>query len=103
MDGQVRMTRRLCTEASETSIETEGGAQVWAREIRQACPEKESPRKGNLLGMCDNAVSVLGSLDLPKIEPMSVVPGMSPAPTAICMFSVTLHLSWFSSTRSSLP
>jgi hypothetical protein len=52
---------------------------------------------------CDNAVSVLGSLDLPKIEPMSVVPGMSPAPTAICMFSVTLHLSWFSSTRSSLP
>ena len=33
------------------SIETEGGAQVWAREIRQACPEKESPRKGNLLGM----------------------------------------------------
>jgi hypothetical protein len=47
VDGQVRMTRRLCTEASETSIETEGGAQVWAREIRQACPEKESPRKGN--------------------------------------------------------
>lgn len=51
MDGQVRMTRRLCTEASETSIETEGGPQVWAREIRQACPEKESPRKGNLLGI----------------------------------------------------
>ena len=42
MDGQVRMTRRLCTEASETSIETEGGGQVWAREIRHAC-QKRSP------------------------------------------------------------
>ncbi len=53
MDGQVRMTRRLCTEASETSIETEGGAQVWAREIpeKSGMRARKGPRNGNSLGM----------------------------------------------------
>ena len=51
----------------------------------------------------DSPVKVPSSPDFPKVEPMPVALGMSPASTATRTPSTTRHTSWFSPVRPSLP
>ena len=51
----------------------------------------------------DSPVKVPSSLDFPKVEPMPVALGMSPASTATRTLSSTLHPSRFPSMCSSVP
>ena len=46
--GQVRTTRRLCTESSETSFETEGGTHVCGSEISGMRPGKVPGRSARV-------------------------------------------------------